>query len=64
MEPPGGVGGQSALAGQFDQFVVAATSLLERVGVRVAQDGHEHAVLGFDGEADVDGRADGRFCCR
>ena len=64
MEPPVASRGQLALARQFDQFVVALDQVRERLLVRVANHGHQHAILRFDGEADINGRRDARSCCR
>ena len=47
--------GQAALAGEFDEFVVAHGHLRERRAVGVAEHGHEHAIFGLDGKAHVDG---------
>ena len=64
MEPPVASAGSLRCARQFDQFVVARDQFLQRLFVRVAHHRHQHAVLGFDGEADVNRATDARFCCR
>ena len=52
----GGIHRQFPMARQLDEFVVALNDhVFERFLIGVANDGHQHAVLGFDGEADVNG---------
>ena len=38
-----------ALAGEFDEFIVARDQFLQRRFFRAANDGNQHAVFGFDG---------------
>ena len=64
IEPPVASGRQFALARQFHQFVVRRDQIFQRSLVRVADHRHEHAVLGFDGEARCQSRTDAQFCCR
>ena len=49
-----GVGGrQAALAREFHEAVVAGNEIVEGKLVGVANDGHQDAVIGFNGESDI-----------